>query len=243
MPIVPKWGPYALWPALVIKTHTHTYTHKPVVMPASVGECVHVWGCHTLLWTVCVHESLLCMSAYEWLYVSVCVCGPVCGPVCICVSVRVCVAAAAVGCSGWNVCLSAGPVRPLLLNICPLHINSPTLTHPSLPRDHLIEIHNDSFFFSLPHWVKWGWNTHSGQKWRFLSEIIFSSCLIMVWHFQSTTEHLDLVGNISPVNKVKLLDWGWQRVVFTFTFRSEGIRALIVIGYLFYLRERKYLWG
>ena len=39
-------------------------------------------------------------------YVGLCVC------VCVC---RVCVPTAAVGCGGWNVCFSAGPVRPLFI--------------------------------------------------------------------------------------------------------------------------------
>lgn len=135
-----------LWPALVIKAHT--CTHKPVVMLGSACECACV--CDTV--THCSRQSV-CMNHY-------CACQCLSDYMCLCtwarlsLSMRVCLCAcvplATVGCDGWNVYFSAGPVRPLLLNICPLRINSSTLTHPSLPRDHLIEIHNDSVFSSLP---------------------------------------------------------------------------------------------
>ena len=157
-----------------------------VVVLLSMGACACVWECHTLLCTVCAYESLLCVSVYEWLYASVRVCGPVC------VSVCVCVPTATVGCGGWNVCFSAGPVRPLLLNICPQHINSPTLTHPSLPRDHLIEIHNDSFFSSSPTLSKVRLeNVFLEKRGIFLSDVIkplyhFLSCLFFwqLTHFK-----------------------------------------------------------
>lgn len=141
--------------------HKDTHTRYVVIQCLWVNVCV--WDCHTLLCTVRVYESLLCgcQCMSDYMRVSVYV------GLSVCVCLWMCVPTATVGCSGWNVCFSAGPVRPLLLNICPQHINSPTLTHPSLPRDHLIEIHNDSFFSSLPHWGKWSWKMYFTKKGHF----------------------------------------------------------------------------
>lgn len=174
MPIVPKWGPYVLWPALVIKTHTRGDT----------SVCGWVCVCDTLTLCssqcACMNHCCMCLCMSDYMPVSAY------AGLSVCFSERlsVCVPAATVGCGGWNVCFSAGPVRPLLLNICPQHINSPTLRHPSLPRDHLIEIHNDSFFSSLPHWAKWSREIYS--RWKgYLYQLLLSN--------HSTGAHKDMV--------------------------------------------------
>lgn len=132
--------------------HKDTHTHTQI--PVSVA----MWLPHMSSHSACVWIIIVCVSVWLIIRERLCMQGRLCVFRCMCVP------STTVGCGGWNVCFSAGPVRPLLLNICPQHINSPTLTHPSLPRDHLIEIHNDSFFSSIPHWAKWSREISFRQK-------------------------------------------------------------------------------
>ena len=195
-------------------THTRTHTHICQWWYYCLWVCVRV--CHTLLCTVCVWIIIVHVSVWVIIYERPCMWACLC--VCFCVCVCVCVPTATVGCGGWNVCFSAGPVRPLLLNICPQHINSPTLTHPSLPRDHLIEIHNDSFFSSSPTLskVRLG-NVFLEKRGIFLSTVIKSFitsylvCFFFVcffsdsWHTLKAPYEILIWWNISLVDQINVL--------------------------------------
>lgn len=124
---------------------THTFTSGGASFSGWVGVCGTL--VHRSAQCVCLNHYCMCRWKSDYTGEPVCRRPPVfffSFFVCPCM----CVTAATVGYWAWSVCFSAGTVRPLLLNICQQHINSSTLTRPSLPRDHLIEIQNDFFFSS-----------------------------------------------------------------------------------------------